>query len=306
MSAAWARASLERGEAAGGLHDVGDREPRVPRAVGQRGEVGGEQGGDRGVELGGGRALVLAERADDGVGEAHVHAGEARGERLAQRLLVLGVPVGVQEADRDRLRVVRGDLLRDAGGILERPQRAAGRHPLGRADAALGRDERRRVGGAEPVEVGARLAAELDDVLEAGGGDEDGARRLALEQRVRGDRGAVGEGLDLAGGGVRALERGAHGGEDALALVVRGGRGLRRDQPPAGGDHGIGEGPSDVDPEEHDAPDRNDPAHRRGVRRPGRPLPSRPGAGATGSSRCAAAASAGTACPCGWWRGSPS
>ena len=50
---------------------------------------------------------------------------------------------------------------------------------------------------AQAVEVGARLAAELDDVLEALGGDEHRARALALEQRVGGDGRAVGERLDL-------------------------------------------------------------------------------------------------------------
>ena len=227
-----------------------------------------------------------------------MHAGEAGGERLAQRLLVLRVPVGVQEADRDRLRVVRGDLLRDAGGIVERPERAAGRHPLGRADAALGRDERRRVGGAEPVEVGPRLATELHDVLEARRGDEDGARRLALEQRVRGDRGAVGEGVDLAGEAsarssaartaARTPSLWSCGVVGAFAVTSR---------PPAAITASVKVPPTST-------PRSIGPTIR--LRRPGRPLPSRPGAGATGSSRCAAAASAGTGSPCGWWRGSPS
>ena len=62
-----------------------------------------------------------------------------------------------------------------------------------RADAPLGRHQRRRMGRAQAVEVGARLAAELDDVLEALGGDERRARALALQQRVGRDGRAVRE-----------------------------------------------------------------------------------------------------------------
>ena len=75
--------------------------------------------------------------------------------------------------------------------------------------------------GAEPVEVGARLAAQLDDVLEALGGDERGARAAALEQRVRRDGGAVRERADVARAGAGALERGLDSGEHALGLVRR-------------------------------------------------------------------------------------
>ena len=255
-------------------------------------------------------------------------AREPRRERRAERLLVLRMSVGVQQADRDGLGVVRGDRVRDRSGIVERRQHALRRHPLRRADAALGRDERRRMRGAQAVQVGTGLAAELDEVLEARRGHEDGPRRRALQQRVRRHGGPVREGGHLLGRGARALQHGAHRGEHALGLVVRRGGGLGRDEPPVRGDHGIGEGASDVDPEEH-APDhtqkRVSPARRSlrpavppaclsigrlapsatVVRPPARPLPSPPGAGATGSSRCAAAACAGTACPCGWWRGTP-
>ena len=96
---------LELGEAAAGLHHGGLGQSRVLRALRQPAQVGGEQGGEGGVELGGRRALVLAEGPDDLVAERR-----ARGtllERLAERLLVLGVAVGVQQADRDRLGLER-------------------------------------------------------------------------------------------------------------------------------------------------------------------------------------------------------
>ena len=62
--------------------------------------------------------------------------------------------------------------------------------------AALERHERWRVVGAEPVEVGAVLAAQVEEVLEAGRRDEGGAGAAALEQRIGRDRRPVGETLD--------------------------------------------------------------------------------------------------------------
>ena len=154
---------------AGGLHHRGLGQPGLARALDEPAQVGAQQGGEGGVDLGRGGALELAEGADDLVGERDVHVRQALRQRLADRGLVLRVAVGVQQADRDRLGLrlldgVDGGAQRVLRERLDGPVRA---HPLARADAALRRHERRRVGGAEPVEVGARLAAELDDVLEA-------------------------------------------------------------------------------------------------------------------------------------------
>ena len=180
---------------AGGLHHGGLGQPGLPGALDQPAQVGAQQGGEGGVDLRGGGALELAEGADRLVRERDVHVRQPLGERVAERPLVLGVPVGVQQADRDGLGLGLGDGV-DGGAqrvVAELLQRAVGAHPLRGADAALARHERRRVRLAQAVEVGARLAAELDDVLEARGGDEHRARALALQQRVGGDRRPVGE-----------------------------------------------------------------------------------------------------------------
>ena len=49
-----------------------------------------------------------------------------------------------------------------------------------------GRSMRREV-----VKLGAILAADVDHVFEAGGGDQRGSRAFAFQQRVGGDRGSV-------------------------------------------------------------------------------------------------------------------
>ena len=69
---------------------------------------------------------------------------------------------------------------------------------------------------AEPVEVSAILAAEVKQMLEAGGRDERRARALALEQRIRRNRRPVPERLDLVGPD-RARRR-----ENGVLLPLRG------------------------------------------------------------------------------------
>ena len=102
---------------------------------------------------------------------------------------------GRRRPPRARRRATASTSALEVGQRLEH---AVGPGPLARGEAPLGRRQRRRVRGAQPVELAPRLAAEGDDVGEAVGGDERGARDRALQQRVGGDRHAVGEALDVA------------------------------------------------------------------------------------------------------------
>ena len=180
-----------------------------------------------------------------------MHVRQLAGERLADRALVVRVRVGMQQHDRDRLGLVLGDGARERRGILERAQDALRAGALGRRHAQLGRDEGRRAGGTEAVEVGAGLPAELDEIREALRRDEHRARSAAFEQRVRRDGHPVREQLDVAGRGAGLLERRADRRHHALGLIGGRRRRLRRDEPPAGGEHRVGEGPADVDTEQH-------------------------------------------------------
>ncbi len=133
------------GEAAGGLHDLRLGQPERAGVARERPQVGGEQRRERGVERRGGRALVLAEGAHEIAGERQVRAGQQLLEQLAEQALVGGVGVGVQQRDRDRLRLGGSQLLdqlaRERG--LEREQRAVRSHALGNREAQLRGDERR-------------------------------------------------------------------------------------------------------------------------------------------------------------------
>jgi hypothetical protein len=99
------------------------------------------------------------------------------------------------------------------------------------------------VGGAEPVEVRAVLAAEVEDVLEALGRHESARRAPPLEQGIRRDRGPVREALELAGThGCRRLEH--------RVLLIPRRRHLRRPQPAVLEQDGIRERAAHVDPED--------------------------------------------------------
>ncbi len=177
-----------------------------------------------------------------------MHAGEGLAERCRHLPLVPGVGEGEEQAHRHRLGPVGAHALDRAGhrGRVERDQNPLGAAALGDLVAAVVRDERGRVVGVEAVEGGAGLAPQLEQVAEAPGRDEGGARARALEQRIGPHGHPVAEGADVGGLEAGLREGRQHGGHDRLALVVRGGRHLGRDQAPARDDHRVGEGAADV------------------------------------------------------------
>jgi hypothetical protein len=147
----------------------------------------------------------------------------------------------------------RASSWTSARGVgVERAQRAVGPGALWHGEAQLGGHERRGGGLAQAVEVRPVLAGELDDVCEAVGGEQRGARGGALEQRVGGDGHAVGEARDVTRVRDAVREHLAHGVEHGEGLI--GGRGgdlggvdaaARVEQ------DGVGEGAADVHAQEH-------------------------------------------------------
>jgi hypothetical protein len=95
---------------------------------------------------------------------------------------------------------------------------------------------------ARPIEVRARLAPQVQDVLEALVGDERRARAAPLEQRVRRDRRAVREALDVRRRPAAAPRR-------RRTPAARSSSAPSPREPSVGDEHGVGEGAADVDPE---------------------------------------------------------
>ena len=132
------------------------------------------------------------------------------------------------------------------------------------SDPAVRRDQGWGMGGFEPVEARPVLAPDLDQVGETGGRHQDGAGAPVLEQRVGGDGHAVGEDLDVARLESRFGEDRFDRVDDTLGLVLRRGRGLAGDDAAVADQDRVGEGATDVDPE-----DGAGFRHRRSRLRPG-------------------------------------
>ena len=166
-----------------------------------------------------------------------MHAGMAPPQLGGDRLLVRGVAEREQEAHGDRLR------LPDVGqrAEIERLELALGPEPAAHAVAALERHERLGMLGAKPVEVRARLAPEVEEMLEAGVPDVRDPGAAPLEERVRGDGRPMREARQPG-----ARPHRARGGEHRL-LLPRGGRHLGRPDPPLLDEHRVGERAADVD-----------------------------------------------------------
>ena len=113
--------------------------------------------------------------------------------------LVLGIDVGVQQADRNCLDVGGSDLggdSPDVSCVQRRQHSAAGVEPLVDAEAQVPRDERPWLHEAEVVQRRTRPSRNLEDVAESLGRDERRPRRLAFDDRVRGDRCRVNDVFD--------------------------------------------------------------------------------------------------------------
>ena len=151
---------------------------------------------------------------------------------------------------------------------LERRDHAVGADPLGDLDAVVVRDERRGLGRAEPVEAGAVLAPDLEQVGEARGRDQRGPRAALLEQRVGADRHPVREALDLRRPRPGAFERRLDRRQHPLRLIL-GGRGrLRREHLLAVEQDRVRERPTDVYSQQH-APKLSSRGPRGNARGPG-------------------------------------
>ncbi len=215
----------------------GGREARVRAGTREGVEVSGEDRAEVRVDRGGRRPLVLAELGRDLMGGDDVGVGMPATKLGRDRLLVPPVPKREEETDGDRLRV----QLRQRCEI-ERLQLAVPPDATAYADRAFERDERLRMLRAGPVEMGAGLASQVEDVLEARRAHEGGPRAAPFEQRVRGDRGPVREAIHRLRADLPS------GCQHRLLLMLSRGH-LRRSHLAVRDEYGVGEGPADVDPE---------------------------------------------------------
>ena len=164
-------------------------------------DIGRHDRHDRGIEDGRHAALVLAEHRQHLARQRDERAGNLLGEDGGDAPLVRRVGVAVQQHDGDRADALRRD--RPRGGahrrLVERLELAAvGADAAADLEDALGGNGALRLHPGEQAGAARHvLAADLQHVLEAGGGDERGRRALALQDQVGRNRGAVQDAGDV-------------------------------------------------------------------------------------------------------------
>ena len=238
-------------------------------------------------------------------------SGSSSAQQLAEHALVPGIGVGVEQ----------GRPQPPAGARAARRSTSSRAGPSGRARAAgrpgpCARARRSAAAAARAAPAprahslyrcGPRLASELDHVGEAVGRDQRGARRAALQQRVRRDGHPVGEALDLARlARPRARARGAppRAPPPACPAGVEGTFAVWTLEPSPTSTASVKVPPTSTPRSTASAYARPGGAPSRALRRRRARGPRcRRGAGGRGSSRCAAAACAGRQSPCGSSRG---
>ena len=162
----------------------------------EAGEIASHGGGDIGVDKGGGAAFDFAEFGQNLGGERDLKAfGLQRG---AQDPLMFRSYKAEEKENGHGFDAVFTQGLKDVRkrGEIERGENGAvGGDAFGEFEAEVTGDEAGGAAGKEVVETGAVLAADLEDIPEAGGGDDRGFGAFAFEQRVGGHGGAVEEGV---------------------------------------------------------------------------------------------------------------
>ena len=245
---------LEAHQPAVRAHDL-DRRPHVRggEAVADVRQVLLERRGDVRVHQRRHGALVLAELGQDLGRDRERQVGrDGRGD-LGDDPLVAPVGVGVEQADGQRLDPVGHELLDGGadGGLVDRlDDRPVGARPLGHlADVARVGQRLGLLVHHEPEQRPRRPGLrEVEDVPESLRHDEAAERSAALQDGVRGDRGAVEDRVEVGKADARALGGEADPLDHADGLVQRRARRLR--QPDALGvavvEDDVRERPADV------------------------------------------------------------
>ena len=251
--------TLDAHQATSGVHQVdGTRCAGGMQLLLEAVQVAGHERLEVGVGADGVEALELAHlwrhlgRDRDGC------IGQVPGEHLAEATLVVAVAVGVHEAHGDRLiGAFVGALGQVAGeglglGFVEGEEhRAVGADPLCEDVAVTSLDEGSGQDQVQVVLLEAALGAHLDDVAEAGGGDEGRPCARAVDEGVGGERRAVDEGGEVGEVGTGLLYHLSDPLEDAAFGGVVGGEHLGRGHPVGVLEDDVGERAADVGADAH-------------------------------------------------------
>ncbi len=206
-----------------------------------------------GVKCGDDGALVFSEGGIDIGGQRDGDARVVRLDQFACALLVRGVQKREQVADSDCLRAVSDKLCRGTPHRLfvQRDDHLALCGNL--LDCLLALRARRKEHRShrlqhDPVQILAKLVADLQDVLEPHAGDQADLRAFALKHRIGGDRRAVQEAGDAGRGDAKVVRQMRDGVQHRLAGIgARGGDLQRAHRLSDDAADDVGEGAADID-----------------------------------------------------------
>ena len=186
-------------------------------------------GAEVSVHHGGGQPLELTELGGHVMGNTGERFGELFGQDAGGGCFVLSGDEAVEEADRDRGYAggLQGAHRRSDGCFIEwYLDRAVVPQAFGNFHAQGAVDQNNRLVGLDVVQVGPFLPPDLQQVAEAVGGDQPGARALVLDQGIRRHRRAMAEIADGTGGRTDAVQSFRHAGGDPAGRIVWCGRDL--------------------------------------------------------------------------------
>jgi hypothetical protein len=157
----------------------------------------------------------------------------------------------MEERDRDRLDLLAREEVdgrRDARRVEGRQDLPARPEALRDLAAPAARHERGRPLEVDVVESRQAQPPDLEEIAEARGREEPGARAAAFEDRVRGDRRPVQQLVDVTRGDPGRAHQLPRAMDDRLRVVGGGGEDLPRERSPVRSDQNqIGERAAHVD-----------------------------------------------------------
>ena len=186
---------LDRDQPAGRMHEaqMAGEAPRAQLAL-EPAEIGRHQRLHIGVAAGRDAARIFAELRHHVRGDRDRHVRQHLRDDRGRAALMRGIAIGVEEADRDRLRARLAQRARRAAHRLlveRRDDGAVAVDALRHFEPAASRHQRVGEGEEQVVDVVALLGAGFEHVAEPGRGDQPELRALALDQRIGDERGAV-------------------------------------------------------------------------------------------------------------------
>ncbi len=228
---------------AGTLHDV---HRRWRHALLQAFQVALDARTQPGVEPGRHAALVFADFRQHFRGTTDE---QIVGQRVANHPLEAVVQPGEQQVDGHRLRLQRGDTLRQFAarvGVQRFHHGTVGADPAARLQAQFGRHRRSTGRGLQIVERLAGLATDGKHIPETVIGDIDGAHPLAFQRRIGGHRGTMNQAKPAP-----LQPQLADALQDCALRGIGRGQHLVEAQPPPVEAHEIGKGSTRVDTQQH-------------------------------------------------------